>query len=113
MNLQCNQPGPASNLFSRAAAKTGAGEIVWAWLSAKHLPGFNQEQWTARLQSALQQADAMTETSAFAGWWVYNRAMLNRALGHEKEAEQDFRRVFLLPDRPLSYHLAREAMATQ
>ena len=113
INLQCNQAGRAANLFSRAAAKTGAGEIVWAWLAARHVSGFNQEQWIAKLQSALQQADGMTETSAFAGWWVYNRAMLNRALGHEKEAEQDFRRVFLLPDRLLSYHLAREATTTQ
>jgi hypothetical protein len=55
----------------------------------------------------------MTETSAFAGWWVYNRAMLHRALGQEKAAQQDFRRVFLLPDRLLSYHLAREATTTQ
>jgi Flp pilus assembly protein TadD len=111
MNAQCNNSEAATRHFTIAAEKSGAGEIYWAWLAARQLPAFNAEQWMSRLQSGLQQAEAMTDTSSFAGLWVFNRAMLNRALGHEQEAQQDLRRVFLLPDRLLSYHLARKAMA--
>ena len=113
MAMQCKMPEPAKQHFAIAAGKPGSGETVWAWLAAKQLPGFDVSQWTGRLESALQQASGMTESSSFAGWWVYDHAMLNRALGHEQRAQQDFRRVFLLPDRLLSYHLAREAMAAK
>ena len=113
MNARCNRANEASSNFRNAYAKTGAGEIAWAWMAAKHVPEFHQEQWRPRLKSALEQAAAMSETSSFAGWWVYNRAMIQRALGNESEATRDLREVFLLPDRLLSYHLAREATATQ
>ena len=113
MDMQCKMAEQAKPHFTAAAGKQGSGEIVWAWRAAKQLPGFDASQWTGRLESALQQAGGMTESSSFAGWWVYNHGMLNRVLGHELEAQQDFRKVFLLPDRMLSYHLAREAMAAQ
>jgi hypothetical protein len=111
--LQCKMPEQAKQYFTNSAGKPGSGETVWAWLAAKQLPGFDPSRWTARLESALQQASGMAETSSFAGWWVYEHGMLNRALDREQQAQGDFRRVFLLPDRLLSYHLAREAMATQ
>ncbi len=107
---RCGDSGESNKWFRSAAAKSGAGEIIWAWLSAKELPGFDQTQWTSRLESALQQSNAMAESSAFAGWWVYNTGMIDRALGREREAEADFRKALLLPDRLLSYHLTREAM---
>jgi tetratricopeptide (TPR) repeat protein len=113
MYAQCNRPEDSRGHFTAAAGKSGAGEIYWAWLAAKQIPAFNAGQWTARLQSALQQADGMTETSSFAGRWVYNRAVISRALGNESKAQQDLRKVFLLPDRLLSYHLARQAMAAK
>ena len=113
MDMQCKMAEQAKPHFTAAAGKQGSGEIVWAWRAAKQLSGFDASQWTGRLESALQQAGGMTESSSFAGWWVYNHGMLNRVLGHELEAQQDFRKVFLLPDRMLSYHLAREAMAAQ
>ena len=55
----------------------------------------------------------MSKTSTFAGYWVYTPGMLSRALGDELQVHQDFRKALLLPDRLLSYHLAREAMAKQ
>jgi hypothetical protein len=113
MYAECNRPEDASRDFTTAAGKSGAGEIYWAWLAARQIPSFNAGQWTARLQSALQQAESMTETSSFAGWWVYNHAVINRALGNESEAQQNLRGVFLLPDRLLSYHLARQGMAAR
>jgi tetratricopeptide (TPR) repeat protein len=111
MDGQCGRSDESHNRFLSATARLNAGEMFWAWLAAKELPGFDQNQWTEQLKPALEQAESMAETSAFAGWWVYNSGMLHRALGQEKEAEAAFLRAFLLPDRLLSYHLAREAIA--
>jgi tetratricopeptide (TPR) repeat protein len=113
IDRQCGRAEASRQHFADATAKTNPSDLVWAWLAAKELPGFDQDQWTSRLQSALESANRMIESSGFAGWWLYNAGMLNRALGQEKEAKESFRRVFLSPDRLLSYHLAREAMATQ
>jgi tetratricopeptide (TPR) repeat protein len=113
LETQCGKTDESGKRFQTAATKTAAGEIFWAWLSAKELPDFDQQQWTPRLGWALEQASEMAETSSFAGWWVYNSAMLNRALGHGQQAEAELRKTLLLPDRLLSYHLARAALAKQ
>jgi predicted Zn-dependent protease len=109
----CSKPDDARRFFQTAAAKTGAGEVIWAWLAAKELPGFQASEWTGRLQSALGQANSMIENSGFAGFWAYNAGMLNGALGNESQAKADFHRALLLPDRLLSYHLTREALANE
>jgi len=109
VDSQCGKRDEARKHFENAAAKSYAAEIAWAWLAAKQLPGFDQSQWNSRLQTALEQARAISDSS----WWMYNSGMLNRALGREQQAQQLFRDTFLLPDRLLSYHLAREAAASQ
>jgi len=86
---------------------------VGAWSAAKELPDFDDRAWVPRLQSALQQANSMSESSSFAGWWVYNAAMIEQSLGHAEESQRKFRKALLLPDRLLSYHLTREALASQ
>src|SRR5215469_1491398 len=113
MEAECGQADESRLRFQAAEAKSGAGEVLWAWLAAKELPRFHQSEWTVRLQSALGQADTMVETSSFGGFWAYTAGMLNRALGNESEAQAEFRRAFLMPDRMLSYHLTREALAKQ
>lgn len=113
MDVKCSKSDEAKKHFEDAAGKTGAGEIIWAWLAAKDLPNFDQTKWTPKLEAALQQANNMSENSSFAGWWVYNAGILERALGREQEAQEKFRKALLLPDRLLSYHLTREALAKQ
>ncbi len=108
VNAQCGRPEEARKYFEIAAAKSGRSEIVWAWLAAQQLPGFDQNQWTSRLAAELERS-ATAENSLSA----YDTAMINRALGHGHKAEETFQQVFLLPDHLLSYHLAREAMAKQ
>jgi tetratricopeptide (TPR) repeat protein len=108
VDAQCGRPQQARKRFESAAAKSDRSEIVWAWQAAQQLPAFDHNQWTLRLKSE-QRSTAMAENSSA----VYNQAMINRALGHEQESDQDLRQVFLLPDHLLSYHLAREAMAKQ
>jgi tetratricopeptide (TPR) repeat protein len=113
LQTRCGKTEESRKRFQIAATKTAAGEVFWAWLSAKELADFDPQQWTPRLRSALEQASEMAETSSLAGWWVYNSAMLNRALGHGQQAEAELQQALLLPDRLLSYHLAREALAKQ
>jgi len=107
---KCGSAELARKQFESAAGKSAGGEIVWAWLTAKELPNFNRAEWNRRLQSALGPAQAMSETSSFGGWWIYNAGMLERALGREEDAQREFRNALLLPDRLLSYHLTREAL---
>ncbi|MGH9515565.1 MAG: DUF5107 domain-containing protein [Terriglobales bacterium] len=108
VNAQCGKPEEARKQFENAAAKSGRGEIAWAWLAARQLPGFDQNQWNSRLSAELGQS-ARTDNSLS----VYNDAMINRALGNEQRAQQELRHVFLLPDHLLAYNLAREAMEKQ
>jgi tetratricopeptide (TPR) repeat protein len=108
VNAQCGRREDARKHFESAEAKSGRGEIVWAWLAAQQLPAFDQHQWTPRLTADLEQS-----RTAGSSLSTYNEAMINRALGHEQQTEQGLRQVFLLPDHLLSYHLAREAMAKQ
>jgi tetratricopeptide (TPR) repeat protein len=113
MEAACGKGEESRIRFQAAAAKSGAGEIFWAWLAAQELPGFHASEWTVRLQSASEQATTMVETSSFAGFWAYTAGMLNRGLGNESQAQAEFRRALLLPDGMLSYHLTRAALAKQ
>jgi hypothetical protein len=108
VNAQCGKLEEARKQFENTAAKSGRGEIVWAWLAAQQLPGFDQNQWSSRLSAELGQS-ARADNS----FSVYNDAMISRALGQEQTARQELRQVFLLPDHLLAYHLAREAMEKQ
>jgi tetratricopeptide (TPR) repeat protein len=109
VNAQCGKPEEARKQFESAASKPDRSEIVWAWLAARKLPAFDQNQWTSRLTSELKLSAAISDNS----FSVYNQAMIDRTLGREQEADQELRQVFLLPDHLLSYHLAREAMEKQ
>jgi tetratricopeptide (TPR) repeat protein len=109
VNAQCGKPEEARKQFESAAEKYGTSEIVWAWLAARQLPAFDQNQWTSRLTTELKPSTAISDNSLS----VYNQAMIDRALGREQNADQELRQVFLLPDHLLSYHLAREAMEKQ
>jgi len=113
IDAKCGKAERAKQHFETAAKKASAGEIVWAFNAAKELPNFDASAWVQRLESALQQASSNSESSSFAGWWVYNEGMIEQSLGHESEAQGKFRKALLLPDRLLSYHLTREALATQ
>ena len=74
----CQKTEAAQRQFEATTRRLGAGEIVWAWLAAKELPGFDSSRWTAQLERALKESDFMAESSTFSGWWVYNSAMLKR-----------------------------------
>ena len=72
LNASCGKNEDARTHFTAAGAKSGAGEMVWACMAAKELPGFEANQWTARLQSALEHVSGISCSSdSFADADVY------------------------------------------
>ncbi len=107
----CGQEGKAKSRFELAATQHSPNEIVWAYLSARKLPGFDQGQWQQRLESARESALSFSQTSSLPGWWFYNCGLISTALGHAADAEAEFRSALLMPDHLLSYHFTRLALA--
>ncbi len=101
----CGEAGKAKSRFEAAAAQADPEQAVWAYRSARKLPGFDERQWQQRLESAL--GISLTRTS----WGFYNRGLIDDALGHAANTEADFRQALLLPDGLLAHHLTRLARA--
>lgn len=107
----CGKSEDAKTRFESAAAAFSTDQVHWAWLAAQKLPGFSQREWQARLQNALADAAARTETSGYPSWWMYTAGILARDLGKEEEANARFQKALLLPDRMLAYHMTRLAQS--
>ena len=107
----CGQPEDAKIKFQAASAQSAPDQVLWAWLGAQKLPGFDEKGWRERLQSALVQALNRSETSSYTSWWDYNAGALQNALGNQQQADLSFQKALLLPDRMLAYHFTRLARA--
>ncbi len=108
---RCAKPEEATKKFQLASAASAPDQLFWAWRAAQKLPGFDEAQWRERLQSALLQAKSRRDTSGYTSWWDYSTGILAGALGSRTEADQEFQRALLLPDRMLAYHFTRLARA--
>jgi tetratricopeptide (TPR) repeat protein len=109
----CGKVKEAEARFQAAATASAAGQIEWAWMAAQRLPGFDQHQWTPRLEAALAEAENLTEASGSTGYWFYTAGLLQAALGRKLEGNATLRKVFLEPDRMLAYHLSRLALTSR
>lgn len=107
----CGRPEDGRIKFQSASTKSAPDQMLWAWLAAQKLPGFEEKPWRERLQSALAQALSREETSSYTSWWDYTAGALENALGDRQEADQNFQKALLLPDRMLAYHFTRLARA--
>ncbi len=101
----CGEAGKAKSRYEMAAAQASPDQIVWAYRSARKLPGFDQGQWQRRLESALSRNFSQTS------WGYYSRGLINQSLSHAADAQADLRQALLLPDSLLAYHLTRLALA--
>jgi tetratricopeptide (TPR) repeat protein len=108
---KCNQPDKAQASFKRAVGKSNLEDSVWAWKASQQLPGFEQDPARQKLDSVLEHAKSTSEISSRTGWWLYNIAMLNRAMGQSQRAEEEFHDALLFPDQMLTYHLTRLALS--
>jgi len=107
----CGRTQEAEAKFQVASKASTPDQVLWAWLAAQKLPGFDGTVWQERLQSASADAEGRTQTSSFASWWHYTAGALQAALGNRKEADTEFEKAFLVPDRMMSYHCTRLARA--
>ena len=107
----CGQKAEAEQRYEKASRSTELSEIVWAWAAARKRPGFDGETWRKRLESSLTQAEARIRTSSFKGWWTYNVAILQIALGQTEQGRNSLRSAILLPESLMSYHYSRQALA--
>jgi tetratricopeptide (TPR) repeat protein len=105
----CGRSQEAQRKLQIASAASAPDELLWAWLASKKLATTDEQQWRERLQSALLQVINRSENSSYPGWWDYSAGALAAALGQKQEADLQFQKALLLPDRMLSYHLTRLA----
>jgi tetratricopeptide (TPR) repeat protein len=108
---QCHRAEQARDRFRAPARSTDPAQIVWARRAARELPGYDDAQWRARLESALVYANDHTETGAHTGFWMYTAGLLEQALSANDSAESCFKRALRMPDNDLSYHLSRLELA--
>src|SRR5262249_16919058 len=106
----CHMPEKAQASFKHAAERSNVEDGVWSWKASQELPGFQHDSGKQKLEELLQRTRSTGEISWRTGWWLYNAAMLERALGRTEQAEAAFRSVLLFPDQMLSYHLTRLAL---
>lgn len=107
----CNLPDKAQARLKDAAGQAALEDGIWAWKASQQLPGFQSDSAKQKLESILEGIRSTAETSSRTGWWLYNAAMLDRALGHAEKAASEFRQVLLYPDQMLTYHLTRLALS--
>lgn len=107
----CNLPGRAQANFQQAAQKSDFQDAVWAWKASQQLPNFDAGSAKQKMQSVLDRAKNSGDGSSPSGWWFYNAASLDSALGNDLQAEREFRAALLSPDMLMTYHLTRLALA--
>ena len=106
----CKQPDKARVSFGQAAKASGFENAVWAAKASAELPEYDADSAKQKLESVLQHTRSTSDVSSRTGWWLYNAALLESALGEKQQAEADFRSAFLSPDQMLTYHLTRLAL---
>ena len=107
----CNLPEKAQASLKHASGQSNLEDGVWSWKASQELPGFQQDAGKQQLEQILQRARSTGEISSRTGWWLYNTALLDRALGRTAQSEAEFRDALLFPDQMLTYHLTRLAVS--
>jgi tetratricopeptide (TPR) repeat protein len=95
--------------FERSVQQSGFDSAVWSWNASKELPGFNESEAKQKLIGILERSNNDGERSS---WSLYNRGMLDRAVGNDQQAQKRFREALLAPDHLMAYHLTRLAMSS-
>ncbi len=107
----CNLPERAQINFKHAAEQSNLGDAAWSWRASQQVPGFDQGSAKQKLEAILDRAKNEGDANSRTGWWLYNVGLLDRALGHDQQAEREFRQALLSADQLLTYHLTRLALS--
>jgi tetratricopeptide (TPR) repeat protein len=108
---RCDLPDKARSRFQNAGGRSNLEDAVWSWKASQQLPGFDRATAKQKLEQLVDHVKADGDDSSRSGRWLYNAGMVDRALGNTRQAEKEFREVFLNPDQLLSYHLTRLAVS--
>jgi tetratricopeptide (TPR) repeat protein len=102
----CGHSDAAKKHYEKAAGLKGEGDPAWASKAAKKLGNYDEAKW----HDVLVRAGASRGESGASSHY-YFAAMAQLELGNKAEADEDFRKAFMKPDRTLAYHLSRLALA--
>jgi tetratricopeptide (TPR) repeat protein len=105
----CSVHEKAQASFERSAQQSGLENAVWPWKASKELPNFDESAAKQKLNDILKRSNNDGERNA---WWLYNRAMLDSAVGNDQQAQKEFREALLAPDHLMAYHLTRLAVSS-
>jgi tetratricopeptide (TPR) repeat protein len=103
----CGGQEKAAKHFQQATEQSESP--VWSWRASQQLPNSDPNSAKAKLQASLDHMRSAGESGSPSGWWLYNAALLDRALGNAAQAEREFREALLRPDQSMLYHLTRLA----
>ncbi|HUD62949.1 MAG TPA: DUF5107 domain-containing protein [Candidatus Sulfotelmatobacter sp.] len=113
VNQTCNLPDKARRSFQHAAEQSSLEDAVWSWKASQQLPNFDRVSAKQKLESLLDRTKSNGNASSRSGWWLYNVAMLDRALDNIQQSEKELREALLSPDQLLTYHLTRLAVSNR
>lgn len=102
----CGARDKARASFERSAQQSGFESAVWSWKASQELPDFDESAAKQRLNGILERSNNDSERNAR---WLYNRAMLDSAVGNDQQAQKEFREALLAADHLMAYHLTRLA----
>jgi tetratricopeptide (TPR) repeat protein len=103
----CKRTAEANEILKKVAANAEGANLVWAEKAARLLPAYDANVWRGRLSAALALFDVDAQTNSYT---TFTAGMLQQEAGEGEAARATFRKVFLLPDQTLSYHLTRLAV---
>jgi tetratricopeptide (TPR) repeat protein len=107
----CGQKAEALARFKQTASDMELSNLVWAAESAKHLEGYEPNEWKDRLTLGIKRAEDLSQHSSSKAWWTYLVGSLRLAVGQNDLGRSKLRDVFLLPDNRMAHHFARLALA--
>jgi hypothetical protein len=107
----CGEKSEAATQFKQIAADTELSNLIYASRSAKHLDAYDQSEWSARLNSAISQAEARAQRGNSKVSWMYVAGTLRLAVGQTDAGTRELRDALLLPDSRMAHHLIRLALS--
>jgi hypothetical protein len=106
-------PEKAESNFRKASEQSSLESALWSWKASQEFPNFNPSAAKQKLQNLLDRAKNNSGNGAESSSRLYNIAMLDRALGNQRQAEKEFHDALLAPDQPTAYHLTRLALSSK
>jgi len=103
VETHCGRSAQAQERWRRVAGAKGIENLAWAWGAANKLEGYKKDEWIKRFESALPRAES--------GSSPYLAGVVEALLGKQAPAWKHFQEAIMEPDRHMSHHLSRMAMA--